>query len=102
MVDGTATDSVTIGKLSLGMVLWNVHDEVELVVGNHFHDVRHVLVILVGPSHGNSLHMIVVEELGCSLAGINGVAVLYQSLGGIEHGSLLLGATARNHDALLL
>ena len=58
-------------------------------------------MILVGPSHGNSLHMIVVEELGSSLAGINGVAVLYQSLGGIEHASLLLGATARNHDALL-
>ena len=36
MVDGTATDSVTIGKLSLGMVLRNVHDEVELMVGNHF------------------------------------------------------------------
>ena len=32
VVDGATTDSVTIGQLTLGMILRDVDDEVELVV----------------------------------------------------------------------
>ena len=52
VVDGTTTDSVTIGELTLGVILRDVDDEVELVVGNHLHNVRDILMILIRPSYG--------------------------------------------------
>ena len=55
VVDGTTTDSVTIGELTLGVILRDVDDEVELVIRNHLHHVREILVLLIRPSYGCSL-----------------------------------------------
>ena len=94
MVDGATTDSVTIGELTLGVILRNIDDEVELVVGNHLHHVRKILVVLIRPSYGCSLHVVLVEELRCTGCSIDGVTVLHQCLGCVEQRSLLLGTTA--------
>ena len=94
MVDGATTDSVTIGELTLGVILRDVDDEVELVVSNHLHHVREILVLLIRPSYGCSLHVVLVEELRCTGCSVDGVTVLHQSLGSIEQRSLLLGTTA--------
>ena len=47
MVDGTTTDAVTVGQLTLCLVLGNIDDEVELVFGYHVHHL--VFTILVRP-----------------------------------------------------
>ena len=94
MVDGATTDSVTIGQLTLGVILRDVDDEVELVVGNHLHHVRKILLVLIRPSYGCSLHVVLVEELRCTGCSIDGVTVLHQRLCSIEQRSLLLGTTA--------
>ena len=94
VVDGATTDSVTISQLALGMILRNVDDEVELVVGNHLHHVRHILVVLVWPTHGSSLDVVLVEELRCTGSSVDGVTILHQRLGSVEQRSLLLGTTA--------
>ena len=94
VVDGATTDSVTIGQLTLGVILRDVDDEVELVVGNHLHHVRKILLVLIRPSYGCSLHVVLVEELRCTGCSIDGVTVLHQRLCSIEQRSLLLGTTA--------
>ena len=94
MVDGATTDSVTIGQLTLGVILRDVDDEVELVVGNHLHHVRKILLVLIRPSYGCSLYVVLVEELRCTGCSVDGVTVLYQSLCCVEQRSLLLGTTA--------
>ena len=94
MVDGATTDSVTIGQLTLGVILRDVDDEVELVVGNHLHHVREILVVLIRPSYGCSLHVVLVQELRCAGCSVDGVTVLHQRLGCVEQRSLLLRTTA--------
>ena len=60
VVDGATTYAITIGQLSLGVVLRHVDDKVELVGSNHVHDV--VLSFLVGPQHRRCVDSIFVEE----------------------------------------
>ena len=94
MVDSATTDSVTIGQLALGMILRDVDDEVELVVCNHLHHVRNILMVLIRPSYGSSLDVVLVEELGCTRSSVDSVTILNQSLGSVEQRSLLLRTTA--------
>ena len=74
------------------------------MLGNQVHDVEHVGLCahLVGIAYGDGLGVVLVQETGSSLGGIDGIAGLAQSLGGIEQGSLLLGTAAGEHDALVL
>ncbi len=89
----STTDAIAIGQFALGVVLRNVYDEVELVLGNHLHHVRNACAFLVGPAHGDSRCVVLVEELGSTLRSVNGVASLYQRLCGVQQRSLFFCAT---------
>ena len=58
MVDSRTTYSVTVCKLALCVVLWNVDDEVETVVGNHLHYVVLGILVFIGPHNGRHLNVL--------------------------------------------
>ena len=102
MVYGSAAYAVAIGKFPLAMVLGDVHDEVELVVGNHCHHVFPVAILLVRPCHSSCFYSVFVKELCRAFTCAYCVALADESAGSIEHGYLLLCSTRGNHDSLVL
>lgn len=82
VVDGAATNAITIGQFALGVVLGNVDNQVEFVVSNHLHDI--VVAFLIGPVDGSGFHTILIEELGCAWCGIYLVTLLDELLGWFE------------------
>ena len=99
MVDGATTNAVTIGELSFRMVLWNIDDEVELVVGNH---VEHfVFSLFVRPRHGCRLDIVLVKETGCTLSGKDVVAGIDKSFYRLKKVNLDLQTARRLKDVLL-
>ena len=74
MVNGSTTDAIAIGQLTLRVVLWHIHDECELVLGNHVHHI--VGSLFIRPADGFCFYAIVVEELGRTTCGIYLVTLL--------------------------
>lgn len=99
MVDSTTADAVTIGQLTLGVVLGNIDDEVELVVGNHVHHI--VLSILIRPADSSCLDTVLIEELGSTCGGIYLIALLHEFTGRLQQADLTLGGTTGDQYAAL-
>ena len=82
MVDSPSADSVSVGELSLGVILGDVYHQVDSVVCD---EVENVFAFLVGPAYSLSFDAVVVKELGCSFGGINLITVFVESLACVEH-----------------
>ena len=91
MVDGTTTDAIAIGQLTLGVVLRHVDNQRKLMLGNHVHHI--VLAFFVGPADSSSCYTIVIEELGGTTCGIYLVPLLDQLLSGLQQRYFTLGCT---------
>ena len=78
MVDSCTAEAVSVCELTLGVVLRDVDDEVETVVGNHLHHIVFGCRILIGPHYRCCLDSVLVQELGCTQCSIDVVTLLLQ------------------------
>ena len=99
MINSTTTDTVTVGELTLSIVLRNVDNQVELMISDHVHHI--VISFLIRPGNSRCRNVIILEELGSTAGSIDLVTVLDQLLSRLQQSNLSFGATGGYQDILL-
>ena len=100
MVNSRTTYSVSIGKLALSMVLRNIYNKIETMVGNHLHNIILGIGVFVGPHYRCRLNTVLVEELGWTHSSIDIISLLCKYRSRIEQVYLRLCCTRRHHHIL--